>query len=290
MNIQHIRYFVVIAKYENISKAAQQLLVSQPALSNVLQQLEGELGTSLFDRQGKKLILNQAGCTFLQTAESVLRMLDESVRYLKDSNDISGKLWIGLHATCPELYEIIASFCRVYPDVQIKVSKAYKNMNNPEITPCDLALMTDYECGNYPHIHIATRQVMYAILPVAHPLANRRTLELKELANEYFCFVSPHGDTLEHAFQRCVEGGFVPKVRYIADSAATTLHFYLTQSCVGLTYNTNLDQYQRNDLALIPIREAPVGRTDIHLCLLQAEPTPVARLFFQYVGEQFSGS
>ena len=83
MNIQHLRYFEVIAYHQNISKASQQLLVSQPSLSNILQQLENELGTPLFERNGRKIVLNSAGRVFLATTRDVLRMLDYSVSYLK---------------------------------------------------------------------------------------------------------------------------------------------------------------------------------------------------------------
>lgn len=290
MNIQHLRYFVVIAKCENISKASQLLLVSQPALSNVLQQLEDELQIRLFDRQGKKIALNESGRMFLQTAENVLRMLDGSVRYLKESVTSSGKLQIGVNAICPQLYELVAGFCEKHPNVQIKLSKADLNMNAPETSPCDLAVLTAHDCINYPRICIAQRQIMYAILPTSHPLAHRQTLKLKELANEYFCFVSPNGNVLEHAFHRCIENGFTPKVRYIADSAISALNLYLTNSCIGLTYDTKTVQYERNDLALVRLEEQPVGRTDIYLCLLQAEPSPISQTFFQYAQEQFSPS
>lgn len=286
MNIQHLRYFVVIAKCENISKASQQLLVSQPALSSVLQQLEDELQVRLFERQGKKIILNQSGRTFLQTAENVLRMLDGSVRHLRESISSMGQLHIGLHAVCPELFELIAAFCKEYPDAQVKLSKADSNIDNPELLPCDLALLTEHECGGYPNICISMRKIMYAILPINHPLARRKTLKLKDLADEYFCFVSPHGNALEHAFHRCLENGFTPKVRYIADSAISALNFYLTNTCIGLTYDTKLVQYQRDDLALVQLEDQPVGRTNIHLCLLQEKPSPIARMFFEFVEER----
>lgn len=290
MNIQHLRYFAVIAKCENISKASQQLLVSQPALSNVLQQLEDELQVRLFERQGKRIILNQSGRMFLQTTENVLRMLDGSVRHLKESVSCMGQLQIGLHAICPELYEVIAAFCKEYPDVQIKLSKAEPNVDTPALSPCDLALLTEHECGVYPNVCISERTTMYAIFSKDHPLACRKTLKLRDLADEYFCFVSPHGTALEHAFHRCLESGFTPKVRYIADSAISALNLYLTESCIGLTYNTKLVQYQRDDLVLVQLEDQPVGRTKIHLCLLQEEPSPVSKMFFQFVQARYPES
>ena len=59
MNLLQMEYFELVATYQSISRAAEELHVSQPALSNALAKLEDELGVRLFDRVGKKLVLNQ---------------------------------------------------------------------------------------------------------------------------------------------------------------------------------------------------------------------------------------
>lgn len=64
MELLQIKYFKVIAETENISKAAEQLYIAQPSLSQTLKRLEDELGTPLFDRTGKRITLNCAGKTF----------------------------------------------------------------------------------------------------------------------------------------------------------------------------------------------------------------------------------
>lgn len=133
MNIQHLRYFEVIAYYENISKASQQLMVSQPALSNVLQQLESELGTPLFDRQGKKITLNKTGQAFLYTAKSVLRMLDSNVQYLKEASWLSGALQICVTASCHEIFQILTDYGKAFPMVQLKVMSADKLQGDPAL-------------------------------------------------------------------------------------------------------------------------------------------------------------
>ena len=61
MELFQLRYFLTVAKYENFSKAADELLVSQPSISKAIMQLEQELGVQLFDRNGKRIKLNNAG-------------------------------------------------------------------------------------------------------------------------------------------------------------------------------------------------------------------------------------
>ena len=64
MELYQLKYFLYAAKYENISKAAQALRVSQPSISRAVVALEKELQVELFERQGKRIILTRAGLTF----------------------------------------------------------------------------------------------------------------------------------------------------------------------------------------------------------------------------------
>ena len=70
MNIQNLRYFAIVAKLENVSRAAELMHTSQSSISKNIFTLEEELGTKLFDRHGKKLVLNDAGKRFLQSCEA----------------------------------------------------------------------------------------------------------------------------------------------------------------------------------------------------------------------------
>lgn len=61
MELHQLRYFVQVARLESVSKASQALHISQPALSKTIGKLEDELGCQLFDRTGKRLLLNDRG-------------------------------------------------------------------------------------------------------------------------------------------------------------------------------------------------------------------------------------
>lgn len=76
MDLLQLHYFVTIAECENITKAANQLHVAQPSLSKSLARLEKELGTQLFDRQGRRIVLNHYGRIALARAQNIFRELD----------------------------------------------------------------------------------------------------------------------------------------------------------------------------------------------------------------------
>ena len=74
MNLKHLTYIVTIAEMQSISKAAEILFLSRPALNHFLLNLEKELGFSLFKRINKKLILTDAGRIYVDSAKSILEI------------------------------------------------------------------------------------------------------------------------------------------------------------------------------------------------------------------------
>jgi len=80
MELRHLRYFVAVAKEENVSRAALKLHVSQPALSRQIRDLEDEIGFLLLERSAKSVRLTEAGRTFLVESQAVLRRADEAVK------------------------------------------------------------------------------------------------------------------------------------------------------------------------------------------------------------------
>lgn len=79
MNLHHLKYFLVIAEEGSIAAASKKLLVGQPALSSQLKQFEDWLGTKLFDRDNKRLVLNEAGDYVLRYARAIKELEDELV-------------------------------------------------------------------------------------------------------------------------------------------------------------------------------------------------------------------
>lgn len=77
MELNHLRYFQEVARTENISKAAKNLFVTQPALSVTIKKLETELGYALFKREGNRIKLTEAGACFLSYVNSMFSILEE---------------------------------------------------------------------------------------------------------------------------------------------------------------------------------------------------------------------
>jgi DNA-binding transcriptional LysR family regulator len=83
MELRHLRYFVVVAEEQNVTRAAERLHVSQPPLSRQIRDLEDELGVQLFRRSAKSLALTEAGKIFLIEARAVLLRMDKAVETVR---------------------------------------------------------------------------------------------------------------------------------------------------------------------------------------------------------------
>lgn len=80
MELRHLRYFVAVAREQNVTRAAARLHVSQPPLSRQIKDLEDELGVALFERGPQSVRLTSAGKVFLTEAQAVLRRAEEAVQ------------------------------------------------------------------------------------------------------------------------------------------------------------------------------------------------------------------
>lgn len=86
MNIDRLKMFIYVCMYGTVSKAAEKLYISQPAVSQGIKELEKELGVDLFERKGRNLILTSSGIALYPYAESILKANEEAISVFKNYN------------------------------------------------------------------------------------------------------------------------------------------------------------------------------------------------------------
>ncbi len=127
MELTALRQFVVIAESEHITRAAQRLGVSQPALSAMLKKLEAEVGAPLLDRTGRGVLLTAAGRVFLEHAQASVRRADEAVTSVRELIGLeSGSIRIGGGATAVAhlLPSVVSAVRRAHPALRFYVREA----------------------------------------------------------------------------------------------------------------------------------------------------------------------
>ena len=217
MELHQLRYFCAVAETGSFSRAAEQSHVAQPSLSQQILKLEDELGARLFDRLGRTVRLTELGKTFLPRARAVLRELEAAkgdVRERKDS--ISGPLSIGVIPTVAPYFlpPHLTLFTRQFPQVQVTVVE--------EITPVllerlrgsrvDVALLAlpirGHEFDAFPLL----TERLFAALPNKHPLANRRSVALKDLRKESFLLLRDGHCFRDNALAACDRARVNPQI------------------------------------------------------------------------------
>lgn len=131
MDTVNLQTFIAAADRASFSLAAEQLYLTQPAVSKRVATLENELGTPLFDRIGRGVSLTEAGREFLPRARAILREIEDSRRLISNlTGSVAGQLsigtshHIGLHRLPPVLKQFSKNFSEVDLDLQFMDSEA----------------------------------------------------------------------------------------------------------------------------------------------------------------------
>ena len=188
MELRQRRYFLSVAETEHLTQSAQALCVTQSTLSHGLRQLEGELGMPLFDRVGRGLKLSQAGISFRAYAARALQELDAGRMALADMAGLqAGTLTVGVIPTFLTLFipDVVAAFSAAYPGVQVMV----RDLRSGQIEELLSAGQLDLGIAFHPahREEIAAEPLfderMHLVVHRSHPLAQRRSMGMRELAD-----------------------------------------------------------------------------------------------------------
>ncbi len=123
MNIRYLRIFKMVCEEESITKAAEKLFITQPAVSNAISELERDLGVCLFDRISRKVYLNETGKLFLAKVIKLLDLYDNLEKNVKELED-NAAIKIGSSITIANfiLPKAIVDFEAIYKNTPTKVT------------------------------------------------------------------------------------------------------------------------------------------------------------------------
>ncbi len=175
MDFKDLEYFAAIARCGNITRAAQQLYVSQPTLSKFLQKLEGDTGLVLFQRAGRRLELTYAGQRYLAHAERLLSQKREMDAELTDLlRADTGVLHVGMPPfRCSfSLPEVLPAFRAQFPQVQFRIEEAPSAELDRKLLEGEIDLAFYMSFARHPGLsyRVLRRDRMYAVFGKGHPL------------------------------------------------------------------------------------------------------------------------
>lgn len=211
MELHQLRYFVQVAKLGSVSQAAETLHVSQPALSRSITKLEEELGATLFDRVGRRVLLNDRGRMYLRSVEGILRGLSEANAAIGGvQTDVEGSVNVGVFGSQSQAIECISGFMTAHPRIFVSFDARQQSMTSQVTREFD---MVYYPAGpgfeNIGGIAYATNHLMVCLSDM-HPLAQAGSIDLVQLKDEPFIFMNTTAGIYEHSFKLCLEARVPP--------------------------------------------------------------------------------
>jgi DNA-binding transcriptional LysR family regulator len=234
MELRHFRYFIAVAEELSFTKAARRLHISQPPLSQHVQEIERELGALLFRRNRSHVALTDTGRLFLDEARSVVQQASHAVDMAKRAGRGEvGVLRIGFTATAPFTHVFsaaIRAFRRESPGVRLNLEYSMTEpvieaLRTSELDVGFVRPMTDSLPDDIATILVMTDKLM-AVLHADHPLAaSKQPIPIEMLAKEPFVLRASgaHSGYYEQIYQCCTQAGFFPQIAQEAKEAATIL-------------------------------------------------------------------
>ena len=206
ITIRQLQVFEAVARHLSYTRAAEELYLTQPAVSMQVKQLEGSAGLPLFEQIGKKIYLTQAGETMLVHARTIMQHLAVASEEMNELLGVdSGRLRIAIASTVNYFAtRLLATFTREHPGVEISLDVANRELllarldeNVPDLVlmgqpPKDMDLVSESFMDN----------PLIVISALNHPLAGRRNILLSDLAQEKFLVREP-GSGTRIAMERC---------------------------------------------------------------------------------------
>ncbi|MBP0724634.1 LysR family transcriptional regulator [Bacillus sp. RG28] len=195
MELRQLHYFLTVAEELHFGRAAKRLQMTQPPLSQQIQQLENELGVLLFKRTKRHVELTKAGTTFLEGVTRTLEQLNQTI----DSSQRAqrgeiGKLEVGFvgSATYDILPPLIREYQNQYPNVELKLQELStpNQINELDHQKLDIGFVRPPIQGDAITSEIIHETPCILALPKHHPLTKEKEIQVSMLQNQPFIVVS----------------------------------------------------------------------------------------------------
>lgn len=266
LNTHHLRAFESVARLRSFSRAAEEVLLSQPAVSLQIKALERTIGMPLFEHIGRKIYLTPAGRELLPYAKRLLALLDETTLVLEElrgqrrgSVKISASTTAGIYVV-PRL---LGGFHRLYPavGVALEVANRFTVQQRLEDNQVDLAVMGLIEDDQGLEVAAFAPNELVVVASPRHPLADQRDIPCEALEAETFLIREPRSGTRADTERLFAERGLVMRVGMELGSIGAIKQGVAADLGIAiLSMQAIALELQTNTLVILDVQGFPIER------------------------------
>ncbi|MBQ8291575.1 MAG: LysR family transcriptional regulator [Clostridia bacterium] len=280
MDLTKLRYFYVVAKHEHVTRAAEEIHIAQPALTKTIKQLEEELETPLFFKQGRNIRLTGFGKYLRDKLAGVFAQLDaipQELKTLKAEREREVKINV-LSATTVVTDAVVA--------YKKKHSEAvFGLIRNETETDCDISVSTEGVDQNVlPAFsrRCIMEEKVYLAVPKSSAYAGRESIALKECKDEGFVHLAGSRLFRNVCDRFCAYAGFKPKISFESDSLSAVKNIIGAGAGVGFWPEYTWGKVS-GEIRLLPITDPVCSRELIVGLHETATPSDTALDFYDFL-------
>lgn len=279
MNFTQLCYFRTLAKLEHYTRAAEELDISQSALSQSISSLENELNTYLFEKQGRNIVLTKSGKTFLKYVEISLDTLEKGKEELVKLNTMEkGKISLGIISGVGHFIPYMMSdFLKIppYANISFSCTEGTTDQLLKKLKDGFYDLVICSKRDNVPNIDflpiIEGRLVV--LLPNGHRLANKEQLQFADISSYPFIIHTSDCGMRTITEELFMKYGLTPKIAMEAQDDAFIAK--LVESNHGIALITEIPEIRKYNISVIPLAP-PYAQRLIYLAFVKNRYLPPA--------------
>jgi len=266
VNLSQLRYFCAVCKHQSVSRAAENLFVSQPSISVAIKNLEAELGVTLFFRGSNKMILTREGEIFLKKARTLLAHAENVVTDMRDLArrethirigfpPILGSFFIPFFETSRE------ALLKNHPHVTLEISEQelQELPNLLEKGILNLAIV-NINRGSYPSLGKQTLYQLPMMLCVGphHRLARKKIVSIEDYKDEPIITFKRSSVVAQDIVELYAKFGYTPNIQYIHSQGGTIESRLMRND--GITILVPGLAIRHPDIVRIPLKEPIINQ------------------------------
>ena len=288
LELRQLRYFIAVAQTLHFRKAAENLAISQSALSQQIMLLESIVGVKLLNRTNRKVLLNRSGELFLEEALRITKQVDHSITNWKLRQEGSdGILKIAFVASAMQQFlpPILKAYDQKYPNIKLQLEELTNKdqLQALQQNSIDIGFMRTNKVTSNLLVKPVFQESLTLVLPEEHPITQENFTTMRSFIDASFILFPNENSPMyfQQILNLCAENGFSPKISHKSIHAPTI--FKLVENGMGISIipNSLRDNYNYK-VRYIELKNIP-QKTTLYAAWNKENDNPVLQYLLQLI-------